>query len=486
MTIIKRFIQVGLILILLMITHNLVSDEVINQQYSELDKLITSQMKKHNLKGISLSIVDGNEISYSKGYGKTAKGKSMTQDTKMFIGSVSKSFTALAIAKLVDEGKLSFEDPVQTHIKWFRTADEEASKKITINTLLRHTSGLSEAGYSVYLPNNTSLEEAVRSLKSAKLTAGVGEKHQYFNMGYTILGYIIEVVSGQKYCDYIDEKILQPLGMKNSSANPEKFADFPEGNTRLFGFNFPMRQPIPKYGIPAGYIISTADDMAKYALAMKDINKSIVSPEIMKQMFKPGPGSYGYGWGIYDSGTKISHGGANETFHTSINIYPFKNKAFVLLINQGYQVDHFISGPQIKKTIESFLLDKTKVPISEGWPVVRFGWFIGLITLILLLLRIKLVVGFKKWKVRALKMSKVKLITNIAFSFIIPTLIFFLIITQIKGFYGYRFNLIPTMIMMPIVLPDIFILMIVGILPDYIEGIFKIISYFTGIRSLKQ
>jgi CubicO group peptidase (beta-lactamase class C family) len=163
-----------------------------------LDQVVEAQMAKHGLPGVSLAVVQGAEIVHLKGYG-TAGGRPMTPQTQMFIGSQSKSFTALLIAQLADQGLIDLNAPVQTYIPWFQVDDENATSRITVNHLLHHTSGLSEAGHSVLLPDDATLEEAVRSLSKARLTAPVGTQFQYFNLGYTVLACIIELVSGQNY-----------------------------------------------------------------------------------------------------------------------------------------------------------------------------------------------------------------------------------------------------------------------------------------------
>jgi CubicO group peptidase (beta-lactamase class C family) len=127
----------------------------------------------------------------------------MTAQTRMVIGSQSKSFTALAIDQLAEAGKLNLDASVQTYIPWFRVADEQASAQITIRHLLQHTSGLSGSGYPVILSDDASLEEAVRPLEQATLTAPVGTRFQYFNLGYDVLGYLIELHSGATYADYV-------------------------------------------------------------------------------------------------------------------------------------------------------------------------------------------------------------------------------------------------------------------------------------------
>ena len=125
--------------------------------FAALDAAIAAQMAKHGLPGAALAVVEDGQIVYLKGYGSAGR-RAMTPQTPMFIGSQSKSFTALAVAQLAEQGKLDLNAPVRTYIPWFRVADEAASGRITINHLLHHTSGLSESGYSVILPADATTE----------------------------------------------------------------------------------------------------------------------------------------------------------------------------------------------------------------------------------------------------------------------------------------------------------------------------------------
>ena len=178
--------------------------------FTVLDAAIAAQMDKHGLPGVALAVVEGGEIVYRRGYGSAGIDRSMTAQTPMLIGSQSKSFTALAIAQLAEQGQLDLNAPVRTYIPWFRVADEDASARITVNHLLHHTSGLSDAGYGVVLPDDATPEQVVHSLVQAQLTAAVGSKHQYFNRGYTTLAYIVELVSGQSYADYVQDAHPRP------------------------------------------------------------------------------------------------------------------------------------------------------------------------------------------------------------------------------------------------------------------------------------
>lgn len=442
-----------------------------------LDAAVVSQMEKHGLPGVALAVIQDGEVVYQKGYGVDGNGEPMTSQTKVYIGSQSKSFTALAIAILAEQGELEMDEPVQTYIPWFKVADEQASSKITINHLLHHTSGLSDAGYGIVLRLKTSSEEAVRSLSKAKLTARVGTKFQYFNMGYAVLVYLIELQSGQTYADFVHENILTPLGMDSSTADPATAPEMPRGYTRVFGFSVPAKESYPLYSVGAGWIVSNAVDMAKYAMEFETNKSELVSEAMMKRILSPGIGSYGMGWFIYDAGAKIVHGGANQTFRTEVNIYPSQDRGFVLLTNQGYQIDHFVSASQLTASVEAVVLGRTPPSITQGWSVKWFGWAIGIFVLGLLVLHTHNFLALRTWKERMSKVSAGKRAFDIAISFIIPVVITTIVFWQVGRFYGNRFNLVSSVAYMRQGMPDIFILMLVGTLPDLIQGILKLIIW---------
>lgn len=442
-----------------------------------LDRAIEAQMSKHGLPGVALAVVEDGRITYLKGYGTAGNGRPMTPQTQMLIGSQSKSFTALAIAQLAEAGKLELNAPVQTYIPWFRVADEAASRRITINHLLHHTSGLSDSGYGVVLSPASTLEQSVRSLAAAQLTAQIGSKHQYFNMGYSVLAYIVEIVSGETYADYIHNHILAPLGMDTSTADPFHAPDRAQGYSRLFGFAVPMREQLSAYGVGAGFIVSTAEDMARYAIAVMQEGAGLVSTEMMRRILTPGLGDYGMGWMIYDNGEKIIHGGANQTFRTDVNLYPRRERAFILLSNQGYQVDHFISAAQLTASVEAVVLEQTAPPITQGWSVRWIGWGVGLFVLFLGLYQTRNLLSLRGWSERSRKMTPARRAWDVAVSFLVPTAILVIVFWQVSRFYGERFNLWTNLAYFGRGLPDVFILMLIGNLPDYIQGIVKIILW---------
>ena len=178
-------------------------------------------MAAQRIPGLALGIVEGDRIAYVRGFGEADdSGNDVTPQTPFIIGSVSKSFTALAVMQLVEANKIELDAPVQRYLPWFRVADEKASAEITVRHLLNHTSGLStKTGRSFQGDGDTSdtaLEQAVRKLDSAELTAPVGSKHQYSTVNYSVLGLIVQTVAGQSYESYVQAKIFDPLRMRNS------------------------------------------------------------------------------------------------------------------------------------------------------------------------------------------------------------------------------------------------------------------------------
>jgi CubicO group peptidase (beta-lactamase class C family) len=457
--------------------------------FAAVDAYIQGQMNKHGLPGISLAVVQGDQIAYLKGYGTDGHNRPMTPQTPMYIGSQSKSITGLAIAQLAEEGKISLKDPIQKYLPWFQVADPQASAKITVGDMAHHLSGLSDAGYLVTLPDSATLEEGVRSLASAKLTAPTGSKQQYFNMGYAVLALIVQQVSGQPYEEYIQQHIFAPLEMTHSTTDPGMAREdgLSQGHSRFFGFSVPWPQSHPTYAIGDGYIISTAEDLAHYAIAIMNDGSyqggRVLTPENVSLLFTAEKG-YGLGWFVTTS--KIWHGGANETFKTFMNLYPGKKIAIVLLINQGYMLDHYISAEQVFQGVEALVLGNSPPAISQGGSTRIIGWGILALVLALCVLHTFNFIHLRGWRERAAKMSTGKKIFEVAISFIIPTVILIVIYTQVKGFLGDRFNLTYQMVWMVRGLPDIFILMVVGSLPDYIQGIIKLVWAVRGKRAGKR
>ena len=201
--------------------------------FPAIDAYIQQQMKQYRIPGVSLAITQGDQIVHQRGFGVAGpSGRPMTPQTPMLIGSVSKSFTALAIMQLYEAGKLDLAAPVQRYIPWFSVLPPAGSvadpaspltydpAAITIGHLLGHSSGISRQSGERMLADgdttDTALERHVRALGQERLDRPVGSGFEYSNANYVTLGMVVQAVSGQSYESYIQQHIFDPLEMKNS------------------------------------------------------------------------------------------------------------------------------------------------------------------------------------------------------------------------------------------------------------------------------
>ena len=174
--------------------------------FTGIDRYVTAQMQEAQIPGLALGIVHGDQIVHLRGFGvANPAGQPVTPQTPFILGSLSKSFTALAIMQLIDAGKMALDAPVQRYLPWFRVADSNASAQIRVYHLLHQTSGLPTpaGGEAMAGTGEATLEQRVRELSTVALTQPVGSTFQYSNANYLVLGLLVQVVSGQSYGAYI-------------------------------------------------------------------------------------------------------------------------------------------------------------------------------------------------------------------------------------------------------------------------------------------
>ena len=243
--------------------------------YEEIDAYIKEQMHRLNIPGVSLAIVEGGKIVHLRGFGKARPGgEAPTPQTPFFIGSLTKSLTALAVMQLVEAGKVELDAPVQRYLPWFRVADPQASAEMTVRHLLNQTSGLPMMLGMADLANLDSRPDAaerqMRALSTLKLTRPVGSRFEYTNANYNVLGLIIETASGESYSDYVQRHIFDPLDMSHTftSKAEAKQNGLAMGHRYWFGHPFPAANlSMPPASLPSGQLISSAEDMAHYLIA---------------------------------------------------------------------------------------------------------------------------------------------------------------------------------------------------------------------------
>jgi CubicO group peptidase (beta-lactamase class C family) len=375
-------------------------------EFAAIERFIRGEMASQRIPGLALGIVEDDRVAYVRGFGKADEsGRAVTPRTPFIIGSLSKSFTALAIMQLVEAGKVELDVPVQRYLPWFRVADAEASGEITVRHLLNQTSGLSTKTGRSYQGNgdtsDAALEKAVRKLSTVELTATVGETHQYSTINYSVLGLVVQTVTGRPYEDYIQTEILDPLEMHGSftSESAAEQRGLATGYHYWFGRPRAADLPYNRGLVPAGYLISSAEDMTHYLIAELNGGRygkaSVLSPAGMRELHRSAvrtpkaDTSYGMGWfvGPINGIPAIHHQGETFNFHANAVLVPESRSGVVVLMNAENSVDLFLNGRMgtISEGVTSLL--EGRQPPAPPSSIPNFLAYAVLLGLVMLQLR---------------------------------------------------------------------------------------------------
>jgi CubicO group peptidase (beta-lactamase class C family) len=217
--------------------------------------------------------VDG-KVAYARGYGLAdGSGRPVTANTPFILGSTSKQFTGIAVEQLIRNGRLDLDAPVARYLPWFGSGSDPHAQ-VTIRELLSHTSGLSTYVGREDLANDggpdDTLEANARRVAATPLGSPLGSRFEYSNDNYDLVGYLVEVRSGQSYGDYMRQHVFAPLGLSETFASKTEAeaAGLAAGFYPWFGLmSLPTPMPYPHGSIPSGYLISSARDLATVVLA---------------------------------------------------------------------------------------------------------------------------------------------------------------------------------------------------------------------------
>ncbi len=335
-----------------------------------LDGYVEKVRKTWDVPGIAVAVVKDGKVVLAKGYGTRKKGENLpvTPYTLFGIASNTKAFTAAALAILVDEGKLKWDDPVIEHLPPFRMYDPYVTREITVTDLITHRSGLGlGAGDLLYWPRSDySMDEIVRRVRFIKPRFSFRSRFAYCNILYIAAGKVVEAVSGRSWADFIKERIFKPLGMTRSITSIKEFppdGDVASPHVPKDGKILPVEhENLDNIG-PAGGIYSCAADMAKWVkvqLARGLIEGRgaqqvrLFSEKASQQMWsahtiipirkyppelkraQPKFFAYGLGWILRDyMGYKIVyHTGSIRGMVSRVTLVPELNLAIVVLTNQ--------------------------------------------------------------------------------------------------------------------------------------------------------
>lgn len=338
------------------------------ESYDEIADYLNRCVQNAHIPALTVTIVDKDTVLFSKNYGQCDNC-----DTPFVLGSVSKSFTAVCMMQLVEQGKVDLNDKISVYLP-----DAVDGDRIAVKQLLNHTSGLGE----------------YQTLGNYKIINEQGV-HNYANVNYSLLGKIIENVSGISYEDYLTQNVLASLHLSHTAASQEKSVEngLIDGYTNYWGFHLKHRHRYPNsesewITVPAGYISSSANDLGRYLQMYLNGGENIISQESVNTMFYGDtvyvdddvPFWYGYGWatvkepltepvlrhsGLVETGTScvyiMPESGIGIALTTNVNDYFVTNEMVDCL---GWGVVLMILGEQPNEISEnSYLLDHLRIDL---------------------------------------------------------------------------------------------------------------------------
>jgi CubicO group peptidase (beta-lactamase class C family) len=349
-------------------------------EHPDVDAYVRAQMDRRHVPGLSLAVVKNGDVVCSKAYGlaNVELNAPAAEETVFQIQSITKTFTASAVMMLVEEGKVSLDDPLSKYLD----GTPESWKPVTIRHLLSHTSGIkdfiNEPTASLRL--DVSEEEVLAATAPRPLNFKPGEKYLYSNTGYHLLAMVIRKVTGQAYGDFLAERIFRPLGMTHTRVQdlsvviPGRAAGYNYGDGKLTNGDY-IAQPILSYG--GGGVLSTALDMAKWDAALR--TEKLLKRSTLEQMWTPmtlndgSKSTYGLGWGVgsFNGHRYVQHSGGHVTgFQTFMRRYLDDDGGLtvIVLTNQSGNVDPSKIALRVAGMFDPSLAPPVLRPIEDTEP----------------------------------------------------------------------------------------------------------------------
>lgn len=424
----------------------------------KLDNYLNEIVQAYKIPGLAFVLTDSDNTIFSNTYGQFEN-----ENQQIFIGSESKSFTALSIMQLEEKGLINLDDDFTNYL-----SEYNFDKKVSIRNLLNQTSGFDNHA----------------KLINFKMTESYGS-YEYANVNYDLLGKIIEVVSGLSYDDYISENIFIPLGMTHSVANTKKAKNSPyllKGNRNWFGFFVQGDADYPTerswFFEPAGYIASSLSDYSKYLRmylkkGLSQNNERIIKEENINRMwfesvnvYKESNQRYGMGFfsDIFMDNEVVYHPGQVENSITYMMIFPKKKIAFSFMINAS---DEFGTNQLVQTALKDIYLI---ISGNDFGKVSHSLFFIRHLLLNLLYILIISIGAFVLFK--SIKIKKRNLIFQIIFC------IFGYLIYPLFLLYCSQLFFLTPLWTVKLFVPDLFFVIVTSIILCCCGVILRIINFF--------
>ncbi|MCM3871375.1 MAG: serine hydrolase, partial [Pyrinomonadaceae bacterium] len=319
---------------------------------------------------------ENGKVIYKKGLGLAQMEWNIPNalDTRFRLGSITKQFTATLILQLVEQGKVKLDGKVSDYLPAYR---KDIGEKVTIHQLLNHTSGIpsytSLTGFVDVSRNPYSVEDFIKKYASNNLEFEPGSKFSYNNSGYFLLGAIVEKVTGQTYEKALKERILDPVGMKNTGYDHYRTLIEKRASGYQKTLEGYVNAPYLDMSIPyaAGSMYSTVEDLYLWDQAL--YTDRILSAPTKELMYKPNLDDYAYGWVVTkaklgtgtETAPKIAHGGGINGFNTVIARFPAQQHLIVMLDNTSQGRNLARLEQAITNILYNQPYDTIPMPIAE-------------------------------------------------------------------------------------------------------------------------
>jgi CubicO group peptidase (beta-lactamase class C family) len=329
----------------------------------QIDSVVEKTLTTFNVPGIAVAVVKDGKVIHAKGYGVRSikTNKKVDENTLFGVASNTKAFTAAALGILVDEKKITWDTKVTDIIADFKMYDPYVTQEFTIRDLLTHRSGLGlGAGDLMIWPDSSTVTKTqlIHNLRYLKPVSSFRTKFDYDNLLYIVAGEVVTRVSGMPYEDFIETRLIKPLGMSQTAASWYRLKDKSnviDGHAPYEGKLLPVGLSFGEIANAAGGIYSNVVDMSKWVIAQindgkygENLNKSLFSENVHQEMWTPqtnSPGgspynthfsSYGLGWFLSDVNGyfQATHTGGLSGIVTQVTILPELKLGIIVLTNQ--------------------------------------------------------------------------------------------------------------------------------------------------------
>lgn len=454
---VRALLTFGLLLVLVLTGGQAAaSSHPVTLDAAELDEQLRSQSRLSRLPGVAVTVTSGGESLYQAALGET-HGRPISPRSPFVIGSISKSFTALAVMMLVEEGRVDLDAPVTDYLPRIALRQEEGWGAVTVRHLLNQTSGIpTEAGF-LRLGDQVTPDQV--TIAEVRAVSDVGRSHLYSSLNYSLLGLLVEAAAGEPYEQFIQARIFDPLGMTDSylDRRSAEAGGLVTGHQFWFGIALPKAEPAyERRAIPSGFIVSSAEDMGRYLGMLltegRTGDRTLLSPESVERLHAAWDGGavgYGMGWkrGIVDGRPVLSHGGLTGSYSSQMVLLPEQDVAFAVLTN----VNSSLAGSGVDALTDILLRHLTGAPPTRHLPIeiaIRLGF-----GLLLLFSLYGLIRDLGRWRRRGFPTDLVRslpvigrLVAEVAFGIALLILVPRLFDIPLRSMFAFQPDLALTLI----------------------------------------